>query len=103
MKNNDLYLVAYYTLKPRDPAMTKIRGYMSNPENVYYDEMVNITRGLKNRDRSDAGIVLNLSKHIVIKNTKQSDKTWDELFAYFEEGYSKYINTVMTEIDKEKS
>lgn len=101
MKNNDLHLVAYYTLKPRDPAMTKIRGYMSNPENIYYDEMINITRGLKDRDRSSAGIVLNLSKKTIVKNIKLPDKKWDELFIYFQEGYSEYINTVMAEIDKE--
>lgn len=95
--------MAFYTLKPRDPAMTKVRGYMSNPENVYYDEMVNITRGLKDRIRSDAKIVLNLSTKSVVKNVWQQDKTWDELFAYFQEGYSEYINTVMSEIDKATS
>jgi hypothetical protein len=43
----------------------------------------------------DAKIILNLSKKSVVKNTWQTEKTWDELYAYFEEGYSKYINTVM--------
>lgn len=95
--------MAFYTLKPRDPAMTKVRGYMSNPENVYYDEMVNITRGLKDKIRSDAKIVLNLSTRSVVKNVWQQDKTWDELFTYFHEGYSEYINTVMSEIDKATS
>lgn len=95
--------MAFYTLKPRDSAMTKVRGYMSNPENVYYDEMVNITRGLKDRIRSDAKIVLNLSTKCVVKNVWQQEKSWDELFVYFQEGYSEYINTVMTEIDKATS
>jgi hypothetical protein len=96
LKNNsDIYLLAFYTLKPRDANMTKVKGYMSNPENVYYDEMVNITRGLKNKISVDAKIILNLSKKSVVKNTWQTEKTWDELYAYFEEGYSKYINTVM--------
>jgi len=103
LKNNVIYLVAFYTLKPRDPGMTKVRGYMSNPENVYYDEMVNITRGLKDRILSDAKIVLNLSTKSVVKNVWQQDKSWDDLFAYFHEGYSEYINTVMTEIDKATS
>lgn len=98
MKNKDIYLVAFYTLKPRDPGMTKVRGYMSNPENVYYDEMVNITRGLKDKLRSDAKVILNLSTKSVVKNAWHAEKTWDELFKYFEEGYSEYINTVMNEI-----
>lgn len=95
--------MAFYTLRPRDPAMTKVPGYMSNPENVYYDEMINITRGLKDADRNSAGVVLNLSKRSIVKNTKQPDMDWDKLFAYFEDGYSEYINTVMAEINKERS
>ena len=102
LKNKDIFLVAFYTLKPRDPHMTKVSGYMSNPENVYYDEIVNITKGLKDQIRSNAKVVLNLSQKCVIKNDWHGEKTWNELFEYFKEGYSEYINTVMSEIDKEQ-
>jgi hypothetical protein len=96
LKNKkDLYLIAFYVLKPIDPKMTKVKGYMSDPANVYFDETVNITRGLKPSDHINSKIVLNLSKKEVVKNTLDSKTSWDELLLYFEDGYGKYINTVL--------
>ncbi len=96
MKNKkDLYLLAFHVLKPLDPKMTKIKGYMSDPANVYYDETVNITRGLSPSDRTNAKIILNLSKKEVVKNAVDSKTSWDELILYFDDDYGKYINTVL--------
>lgn len=82
-------------MKPIDPKMTKVKGYMSDPSNVYFDETVNITKGLSDLDRCNAKIVLNLSKKEVVKNTVSQENTWDDLLSYFEDGYSEYINTVL--------
>ena len=46
-------------MKPIDPKMTKVKGYMSDPSNVYFDETVNITKGLSDLDRCNAKIILN--------------------------------------------
>jgi len=93
LKNKDLYLLAFHSLKPLDPKMTKVKGYMSNPKNVYFDESVNITKGLSSKDSTDAKIILNLSKKEVVKS--MSNQTWDELLDYFQDGYGEYINTVL--------
>ena len=72
MKNNDLYLIASYTAKPRNPKMTKVAGYMKDPANIVYDEKVEFSIGTKNKD-INAGVMLNLTKRQVVKNKFQPD------------------------------
>ena len=47
------YLFAKYLAKPRDPTKTHIKGYMTNPENVRYDEVVGFSVGLKKKDQDN--------------------------------------------------
>lgn len=97
-KQKSIYLVAQYFKKPRDPKQSHVKGYMSNPENIRWDEKVDITRGLKNKD-INCQVVINLSDKVVEKNTFGDNKDFDSMFEYFFTGYSQYITTVMAQLD----
>ena len=100
MKKQNIYLVAHYVTKPRDPKKTHIPGYMKDPANHQYDEQVAIQTKLKSND-INAKIVMNLSTKTVDTNRFNSNKDFDELFKYFFKGYHKYITQIMTQLDPE--
>jgi hypothetical protein len=81
MKQKDIFLVAYYHMKPKDPKRTKEAGYMTNLENIDYDESINITRGLKTRDQLNAKVVLNMSKQTVVTNRFNDNQDFPSLLA----------------------
>ena len=101
MKKSNIYLVAQYTIKPRNPKKTHIPGYMKDPNNYQYDERVQISTKLRNQDLYTAKIILNLSDKTVDKNSFNELKNFDELFKYFFKGYHKYITDVMVKLDAE--
>lgn len=102
MKTKDLHLVAFYAAKPRNPHMTHIKGYMKDPANIQYDEQVGFTLGLKTKDQIKAGVILNLSKKSVLKNTyDNTQKDFDTMFKYFLESYPQYVARVMSDLDIE--
>jgi hypothetical protein len=98
MTNRDIHLIAYYHQKPKDPKRTKEPGYMTNVENIAYDESINITRGIKTKDQLQASVILNLNKETVVKNSFQSDADYVSLLAHYQEGYPKYINPLLAEL-----
>jgi hypothetical protein len=101
MKKSNIYLVAKYIIRPRDPRKTHIPGYMKDPNNYQYDEQVQITSRLRTQDISTAKIILNLSTKTVDKNSFNELKKFNELFKYFFKGYHKYITEVMIKLDAE--
>lgn len=99
MKNKNLYLLAFYSLMPKDPKRTKEPGYITQFENVEYDESINITRGLKIKDELSAGIILDLSNQTVKKNSfKEDTRDFPSLLAHFQEGYPKYLNPLIVQL-----
>lgn len=102
MKNKNLYLVAYYSIKPKNPKRTKEPGYMADPANFDYDESINITRGLKTRDNLEAKVILNLTEQSVTKNTFNENKDFPSLLAHYQEGYPKYINPLLAQLYPEQ-
>lgn len=99
MKKTNIYLVAQYVTRPRDPRKTHIAGYMKDPNNFQYDERVQISTRLRNQDLYTAKVILNLSTKTVDKNSFNNNKNFDEMFKYFFKGYHKYITEVMIKID----
>lgn len=99
MKKSNIYLVAQYVTRPRDPRKTHIAGYMKDPNNFQYDERVQITTRLRNQDLYTAKVILNLSTRTVDKNSFNNNKNFDEMFKYFFKGYHKYITEVMVKLD----
>ena len=102
MKVKEIYLVAYYHAKPKDPRRTKEPGYMLKTENISYDESLNITRGLKTKDRQSANVILNLTAKEVIRNTFNQNTDFASLLSYYQEGYPKYINPLVAQLYKEE-
>jgi hypothetical protein len=101
MNKNNIYLIAHYSVKPKNPAKTHIPGYMKDPANIRYDEQVHISTRLRSKDISGAKIIINLSAKQVQTNSFNGKKDFDELFKYFFKGYHKYITEVMIKLDAE--
>ena len=99
MKIKDIHLLAFYVTKPRDPKMTKVRGYMSDPNNLRYDERIEFTKGLNAKDGLYAKVILNLNAKQVVKNSWNTDRGFDEYFKYFLEAYPEYVINVMAQLD----
>lgn len=97
MKNN-IYLTAYYGIKPRPGVKTNVKGWMDDHNNIQYDEKVEIVRGLKPRTNA-AKIILNFSTKEVVRNGFNEDKDFKKLFKYFFGGYAQYMSTVMIQLD----
>jgi len=87
-------------MKPRAGVNTTVKGWMDNPNNVRWDERVEITRGLK-KDSVHAKVIMDLSNKTVTKNAWGDNKDFDGLFKHFFTGYHQYITTVMTQLDPE--
>lgn len=96
-----IYLVAHYSAKPKNPKQTHIPGYMKNPDNLRYDEQVQVTTKLRPKDINMAKVIINLSKKVVEKNSFNNNKDFTELFKYFFKGYHKYITDIMVQLDAE--
>lgn len=100
MKIKDIHLVAFYVQKPRAGVQTQIAGWNKNPDNYQYDERIEFTKGLTNKDAQYAGVILNLSTKTVVANrynTEQRD--FDSLFKYFLEAYPQYVIQTMAQLD----
>lgn len=97
-KSKGIFLVAQYFAKPKRHVKTQVKGWMDNPDNIQWDEKVDISRGLRTRDLH-AQVILDLTNKRVERNTFNSGKTFDEIFKYFFTNYSDYVTTVMTQLD----
>lgn len=100
MKKQNIFLVAHYVTRPRDPKKTHIPGYMKDPANLQYDEQVQISTRLRKQD-VNAKIIINLSQKIVQQNSFNNNKNFNEMFKYFFKGYHKYVTEVMSKLDPE--
>lgn len=100
MKDSAIYLVAFYSMKPRAGVKTNVKGWMNDPNNLQYDEKVEIVRGLKPRTNT-AKIVLDFSNKTVVRNGFNGDTDFKKLFKYFFGGYAQYMSTVMIQLDTE--
>jgi hypothetical protein len=76
------YLVAQYYAKPRRPGQTFQSGYMKDESNISWDETVNITLGLKDKDLTSS-VILDINNRKVVKNNFNNGKEFDELFDYY--------------------
>lgn len=101
MKKQNIYLIAQYLTKPKDPKKTHLPGYMKDPANIRYDEQVQISTRLRKQDILTAKVIMNLSDKTVDQNSFNNNKNFNELFKYFFKGYHKYITEVMTKLDPE--
>ena len=99
MKIKDIHLIAFYVQKPRAGVQTQIAGWNKDPANFQYDERIEFTKGLSGKDRQYAGVILNLNEKKIVYNKFGDQKTFDDLFKYFLEGYPKYVIQTMAQLD----
>jgi hypothetical protein len=83
MKNNkSIYLAAFYSIHPKNHINTSVKGWMSDPNNIRYDERIEITRGVR-KNSHDAKILIDLSSKTVSRNSWGDNRNFDDLFKYF--------------------
>ena len=99
-KQQDIYLLAFYHMRPRPGVRTQVKGWMDDLNNITYDENVEITRG-KRKHINTAKVVLNLSQKRVEYNGWGTKRSFDEYFKHFFKGYHQYITAVMSQLDVE--
>ena len=98
MKHKDIYLVATYFKKPKDHVNTTKAGWMDDPENIRWDEKVEISRGLKNKD-TQAHVLINLNTKTVERNSFNDNRDFDKIFRYYWTNYDRYMTQVMGQLD----
>jgi hypothetical protein len=99
MADLNIYLIAKYTGVPKDPKQTAKPGYMTNPENVHYDEQIYLARGMRQKDLTNQ-VILNLSEQKIVKNTFNPGKTFEEIFSHYYESYPVYIDDCVNQLNE---
>ena len=99
MADLNIYLVAKYTGKPKDPKQTANAGYMLNPKNVHYEEQLYLVRGLKQKYLQNQ-VVLNLTEQKIVKNNFNPGKTFEEIFTHYYEAYPEYIDDCVNQLNE---
>lgn len=102
MKNKDLHLLAYYAITPKNPQFCVRKGYIKDPNNINYEESINITRGLRDKDIASTSVILNLSQQKVVRNVFNDNRDFASLLAHFQQGYPQYINPVVAALYKDQ-
>ena len=100
MSNKEIYLGAFYAMKPKNHVRTSVAGWMNDPNNIRWDERVEITRG-ERRTTVQAKILINLTTKQVVRNSWGDNRSFNDLFKYFFKGYHQYVTEIMTQIDAE--
>lgn len=93
-----IYLIASYSMKPKSSVRTQRAGWMANPDNISYDESIAIARKIKLKDHQTSKIILDFTKRVVVKNTWNDGRSFEEMFSYFYNGYPQYINPILNEL-----
>jgi hypothetical protein len=100
LNKHNIYLVAFYGMKPRPGVNTSKKGWMEDKSNLQYDERVEITRGRK-KSSALANVIIDLSTKTIVKNTFNDDRDFRSFFKYYFGGYHEYITAVMKQLDPE--
>lgn len=90
---NDSYLLARYTQVVRRGVDTRRAGWKDDPNNLQWDEHVELVLGLKRRHCRDSHVILNLSEKTVVQNWKsgQNPADYEQLLGYYLKNYEGYI------------
>jgi len=97
MKN--LYLVAYYFKKPHSPRVrTNVAGWQQVSGSTVFDEQVQLTNRLRNRDLTMAAVILDLIEQKVIRNGYHSQGSYQQLYDYYYKEYAKELDQISSQI-----
>ena len=103
-KVKNRHIVATYALKPRRGVPTHMKGWMNNENNLQWDETMKMTEGLRERDRMDAHVILDVDEKRIVKNWKadEGESDYDKIYEYFEKNYSHYMNDFIKKSDRSR-
>lgn len=93
------YMLVNYVQTAKYPKRTHEKGYWSNPENTQWDELVEFSLGIKNRDLQKYSIVMDLDNLVVLKNSMNGEKNFTALLSYYREHYSTQIASYLKRTD----
>lgn len=99
MKKEVIYLIAYYSMRPKARVNTQIKGWMDNANNIQYDEQVAVATKLKKADQEYAKIILDMTNKKVVRNRWNNNQDFDAMFEYFAQGYPRYTYEIMGRLD----
>lgn len=94
-----IFLIARYVQRPKDPSMTRFADYMKDPDNMQWDEEVQVANKVRDKDMTQAQVILNLMEGIVVRNSFNENREFKSLFKYFYEGYEQYIQDAVKAIN----
>jgi hypothetical protein len=101
MKTPQIYLVASYTIKPRNPALTFQKEYIKQDANIQYSESVAIATRLKSRDYTHAQVIIDIGSERVIKCSYQgAERNYQSLIAYYIKHYPSYVNPILERLGR---
>lgn len=98
MANLNIYLLATYVARPKNPRQTSRAGYITDPNNIQYDEHLEVVRGWRDRYLK-CSVVLDLTNERVVKNSFHNSKTFAELFTHYHEGFGEYIEQTVNDLN----
>ena len=99
MANLNIYLVANYVARPKDPKRTSEKGYMANPDNIQWDEQMFVARGFRDRYMQNS-VVLDLTEEKIIKNSFRTEKSFEEIFKHYHDGFAEYIEQTVNDLNE---
>jgi hypothetical protein len=101
MKTPQIYLVASYTIKPRNPALTFQKDYINQDANIQYSESVAIATRLKTSDLTDAQVIIDIGAKQVIKCSYQgAERNYESLITYYTKHYPSYVNPILERLGR---
>ena len=89
--------MATYVARPKNPRQTSQAGYMSNPDNVEYDEHLSMTKGFKDKYLSNH-VILDLTEQKLIKNSFNSNRNFEDVFGHFMQNYEEHIKNSIQQL-----
>ncbi len=98
MAKLDIYLLATYVARPKNPRQTSRAGYITDPNNIQYDENLEIVREWRDRYLKYS-VVLDITNKRVLKNSYHNRKTFEELFTHYHEGFGEYIEQTVNDLN----
>lgn len=98
MSKHNIYFVANYVGKPKNPRLTAQPGYMKDPGNMQLEEQIFIARGWREKFLRNS-IVLDLTNEKVVKNSIAPGTPFADVFANFYSNYTEYIDNSVKELN----
>ena len=83
--------------RPKNPRQTAKAGYMTNPDNIEYDEHLSMTKGFKDKYLSNH-VILDLTEQKLVKNSFNTNRNFEDVFGHFMQNYEEHIKSSLKKL-----